>query len=120
MYLLMKIKTNRRFVKMKNFTLFLAILFLFSNLTFAERQTNSVEHYKSGSYKVTTGNRSITYDKYGKKKSSTEKDSAGNTTVTKYDKNGNKKSTTVKKTDGSSKTYDKNGKLIKKTEVTNY
>ena len=105
---------------MKNFTFLLAILFLFSNLSFAERQTNSVEHYKSGSYKVTTGNRSNTYDKYGKKKSSKVKDSSGNTTITKYDKKGNKKSTTIKKPNGSSKTYDKNGKLIKKIEVTNY
>ena len=106
---------------MNKIVLSLVILFLFSNLTFAKNnQTNSVEHYKSGSYKVTTGNRSNTYDKYGKKKSSTVKDSSGNTTITKYDKKGNKKSTTIKKTNGSSKTYDKNGKLIKKTEVTNY
>ena len=106
---------------MKKLILSLTILFLFSNLTFAKAsQTNSVEYYKSGSYKVTTGNRSNTYDKYGKKKSSKVKDYSGNTTTTKYDKKGNKKSTTIKKPNGSSKTYDKNGKLIKKTEVANY
>lgn len=105
---------------MKKLTLLLTLLFLFSSLTFAKSQTNSVEHYKSGSYKVTTGNRSNTYDKYGKKKSSKVKDSSGNTTITKYDKKGNKIKTTVKKPNGSSKTYDKTGKLIKKTEVTNY
>ena len=94
---------------------------MFSNLTFAKtNQNNSVTHYKTGSYKVTAGNRSNTYDKYGKKKSSKVKDSSGNTTIKKYDKNGNVKSTKVTKPNGSSKTYDKNGKLIKKTEVTNY
>lgn len=105
---------------MKKLTLLLTLLFLFGNLSFAERQTNSVKHYKSGSYTVTTGNRSNTYDKYGKKKSSTVKDSSGNTTITKYDKKGNKTKTTVRMPNGSSKTYDKNGRLIKKTEVTNY
>ncbi|MCR4663043.1 MAG: hypothetical protein K5622_04050 [Endomicrobiaceae bacterium] len=106
---------------MKKITLLLTILFLFSNLSFAKtKQTNSVKHYKSGSYTVTTGNRSNTYDKYGKKKSSKIKDSSGNTTITKYDKKGNKTKTTVRKPNGSSKTYDKNGRLIKKTEVTNY
>ena len=106
---------------MKKITLLLAILFLFSNFAFAKTNSNnSVKHYKSGSYKVTTGNRSNTYDKYGKKKSSKVKDSSGNTTITKYDKKGNKTKTTVKKPNGSSKTYDKNGKLIRKTEVTDY
>jgi len=106
---------------MKKLISLITILFLFSNLSFAKsNQTISVEHYKSGSYKVTTGNRSNTYDKYGKKKSSKVKDSSGNTTITKYDKKGNKIKTTVKKPNGSSKTYDKTGKLIKKTEVTNY
>ena len=106
---------------MKKFTLLLTILFLFNNFTFAKgKQTNSVKHHKSGSYTVTTGNRSNTYDKYGKKKSSKVKDSSGNTTTKKYDKNGNVKSTKVTKPNGSSKTYNKNGKLIKKTEVTNY
>ena len=106
---------------MKKFILLITILFLFTNLTFAKtKQTNSVKHYKSGSYKVTTGNRSNTYDKYGKKKSSTVKDSSGDTTITKYDKNGNKTKTTVKKPNGSSKTYDRNGKLTKKKEVTEY
>lgn len=105
---------------MKKIILSLLVLFLFSSLSFAGKQTNSVEHYKSGSYKVTTGNRSNTYDKYGKKKSSKVKDSSGNTTTKKYDKNGNVKSTKVTKPNGSSKTYDKNGKLIKKTEVTDY
>ncbi len=106
---------------MKKFILLLVSIFLFSNFAFAKTNSNnSVTRYKSGSYKVTTGNRSNTYDKYGKKKSSTVKDSSGNTTITKYDKKGNKKSTTIKKPNGSSKTYNKNGKLIKKTEVTNY
>lgn len=105
---------------MKKIILSLVVLFLFSSLSFAGKQTNSVKHYKSGSYTVTTGNRSNTYDKYGKKKSSIVKDSSGNTTITKYDKKGNKTKTTIKKPNGSSKTYDKNGKLIKKTEVTNY
>ena len=40
--------------------------------------------------------------------------------IKKYDKNGNVKSTKVTKPNGSSKTYDKGGKLIKKTEITNY
>lgn len=106
---------------MKKLTLLLTILFLFSNFSFAgTNSNNSVKHYKSGSYKVTTGNRSNTYDKYGKKKSSKVKDSSGNTTIIKYDKKGNKIKTTVKKPNGSNKTYDKNGKLIKKTEVTDY
>ncbi len=106
---------------MKKITLLLTILFLFSNFSFAKTNSdNSVTRYKSGSYKVTTGNRSNTYDKYGKKKSSKVKDSSGNTTITKYDKKGNKTKTTIKKPNGSSKTYDKNGKLIRKTEVTNY
>lgn len=106
---------------MKKVLVMLTILFLFSNLSFAKtKSNNSVKHYKSGSYKVTTGNRSNTYDKYGKKKSSKVKDSSGNTTTKKYDKNGNVKSTKVTKPNGSSKTYDKNGKLIKKTEVTDY
>ena len=106
---------------MKKFTFLLTILFLFSSLGFARTNSNnSVKHYKSGSYEVTTGNRSNTYDKYGKKKSSKVKDSSGNTTITKYDKKGNKTKTTIKKPNGSSKTYDKNGKLIRKTEVTNY
>ena len=105
---------------MKKLILSLTVIFLFSNLSFAERQKNSVERYKSGSYKVTTGNRSDTYDKYGKKKSSKVKDSSGNTTITKYDKKGNKTKTTIKKPNGSSKTYDESGKLIKKTDVTNY
>jgi hypothetical protein len=106
---------------MKKFILLLTILFLFSGLSFAKTNShNSVTRYKSGNYKVTTGNRSNTYDKYGKKKSSKVKDSSGNTTITKYDKKGNKMKTTIKKPNGSSKTYGKNGKLIKKTEVTNY
>ena len=106
---------------MKNFTLLLTILFLFSGLCFAKTNSNnSVTRYKSGSYKVTTGNRTDTYDKNGKKKSSTVKDSSGNITTTIYDKNGNKIKTTVKQPNGSSKTYDKNGKLIKKKQVTNY
>ena len=106
---------------MKKFTILLIILFLFSNLSFAKTNSNnSVKHYKSGSYKVTTGNRSNTYDKTGKKKSSKVKDSSGNTTTKKYDKKGNLKSTKITKPNGSSKTYDENGKLIKKTEVTNY
>ena len=106
---------------MKKLILLFSLFLLFGNLSFAKtKQTNSIKHYKSGSYEVTTGNRSNTYDKYGKKKSSKVKDSSGNTTITKYDKKGNKIKTTVKKPNGSSKTYDKNGKLIKKSEVTNY
>ena len=106
---------------MKKLILLLTILFLFTSLTFAKTNSNnSVTRYKSGSYKVTVGNRTDTYNKYGKKKSSKVKDSSGNTTITKYDKKGNKTKTTVKKSKGSSKTYDKNGKLIKKIEVTNY
>ncbi len=105
---------------MKKLILSLVVIFLFSNLSFAERQPNSVERYKSGSYKVTTGNRSVTYDKYGKKKSSTVEDSSGNITTTTYDKNGNQIKTTIKSPDGSSKTYDKNGKLIKSKKVTDY
>ena len=105
---------------MKKISLMLVVLFLFNGLSLAGSQTNSVKHYKSGSYKVTTGNRSDTYDKYGKKKSSKTTDSSGNTTTIKYDKNSNKIQTTVRKPNGSSKTYDKTGKLIKKKEVTNY
>lgn len=106
---------------MKNFTLLLTILFLFSGLCFAKTNSNnSVTRYKSGSYKVTTGNRSDTYDKYGKKKSSTVTDSLGNTTTITYDKNGNKTKTTVKEANGTIKIYDKNGKLTKKKQVTNY
>ncbi len=107
--------------KIRKLYVIIVALFFFSNLTFAKtNQNNSVTHYKTGSYKVTAGNRSNTYDKYGKKKSSKVKDSSGNTTIKKYDKNGNVKSTKVTKPNGSSKAYDKNGKLIKKTEVTNY
>lgn len=106
---------------MKNFILLLTISFLFSGLTFVKAgQATSVTHYKSGSYKVTTGNRSDTYDKYGKKKSSTVTDSLGNTTTITYDKNGNKTKTTVKEANGTIKIYDKNGKLTKKKQVTNY
>lgn len=106
---------------MKKLILLFSLFLLFGNLSFAKtKSNNSVKHYKSGSYEVTTGNRSNTYDKYGKKKSSKVKDSSGNTIITKYDKKGNKTKTTIKKANGSSKTYDKNGKLIKKSEVTNY
>ncbi|WP_372518920.1 hypothetical protein [Candidatus Ruminimicrobiellum ovillum] len=106
---------------MKKLILSLTVIFLFSGLSFAKTNSNnSVARYKSGSYKVTTGNRSNTYDKYGKKKSSKVKDSSGNTTITKYDKKDNKTKTTIKKPNGSSKTYDESGKLIKKTDVTNY
>lgn len=105
---------------MKKLSLILTILFLFSSLSFAGSQANSVKHHKSGGYTVNTGNRSDIYDKNNKKKSSKVTDSLGNTTTTKYDKKGNKTKTTVKKSNGSSKTYDKNGKLIKKKEVANY
>lgn len=93
----------------------------FVSFSFAKANSNnSVARYKSGSYKVTAGNRTDTYDKYGKKKSSTIEDSSGNKTTITYDKNGNKIKTTIKSSDGSSKTYDKNGKLIKSKKVTNY
>jgi len=106
---------------MKQLILLFISLLLFSNLSFAKTNSNnSVKHHKSGSYTVTTGNISNTYDKKGHKKSSKVKDSSGNTTTKKYDKNGNVKSTKVTKPNGSSKTYDKGGKLIKKTEVTDY
>lgn len=106
---------------MKKLILLFSLFLLFGNLSFAKMNSNnSVTRYKSGSYKVTTGNRTDTYDKYGKKKSTFIEDSLGNKTTITYDKNGNKIKTTIKSSDGSSKTYDKNGKLIKSKKVTDY
>lgn len=106
---------------MKKFILLLVSIFLFNNFAFAKTNSNnSITRYKSGSYKITTGNKSNIYNKYGKKKSSKVKDSSGTTTIKKYDKKGNIKSIKITKPNGSSKTYNKSGKLIKKTEVTNY
>ena len=102
---------------MKKFILLSVVTFLFCNLSFAD---SKVIHYKSGSYKVTTGNRSNTYDKYGKKKTSTVKDFSGKTVTKKYDKKGTTSKTTVKEPNGTTKVYDKNGKLIKKKQVINY
>ena len=99
---------------MKNLTLLLALIFLFGGLSYAgTHQTNSIKRHKSGSYTIIGENRSNTYDKYGKKKSSTVQDSFGNKTITKYDKK-------IRKPNGSSRTYDQKGKLIKRTDVTNY
>ena len=67
---------------MKKLAILFITLFLFNNFAFAKsKQTNSVKHHKSGSYTVTTGNISNTYDKKGHKKSSKVKDSSGNTTT---------------------------------------
>ncbi len=63
---------------MKNLTLLLALIFLFGGLSYAgTHQTNSIKRHKSGSYTIIGENRSNTYDKYGKKKSSTVQDSFG-------------------------------------------
>ena len=106
---------------MKKFVVLFIALLLFSNFVFAKTdKTSSVTHYKSGSYKITAGNRTDTYDKYGKKKSSSIKDSSGKITTAVYDKNGNKTKTTVKSPNGTTKIYDKTGKLIKTKQVTNY
>ena len=54
-------------IYMRKIVILLFVLFLFSNLSFAKTNSNnSVKHYKSGSYEVTTGNRTDTYDKDGK------------------------------------------------------
>jgi len=106
---------------MKKFVVLFVSLLLFSNFVFAKtNKTGFVTHYKSGSYKVTAGNRTDTYDKNGKKKSSTVKDSSGRTTTVVYDKKGNKTKTTVKSPNGTTKVYDKTGKLIKTKQVTSY
>jgi hypothetical protein len=106
---------------MKKLTLLLALIFLFGGLSYAgTHQTSSIKRHKSGSYTIIGENRSNTYDKYGKKKSSRVKDFSGNTTITKYDNRGNKTKTTIRKPNGSSRTYDQKGKLIKRTDVTNY
>ena len=107
---------------MKNFILSFFIICLFSGLCVAKDATQSrlTKNPKSGSYKITTQSSSILYGKDGHKKSATRKTSAGDTITTKYDKTGKTTKTVMKNSAGTTKVYNKNGKLTEKKQVTIY
>lgn len=117
-----KNEENIRGRKMKKFVLSFLILWLFAGLCIAKdsTQNNLTKYPKSGSYKIKTRSNTILYGKDGHKKSSTLNTASGNTVTTKYDKTGKKTKTVIKNPNGTTKVYNKNGKLTKKKQTTTY
>lgn len=107
---------------MKNLFLSLFMVYLLSGWCVAKDspQSKLTKYPQSGSYKIKTESNTILYGKDGHKKSSTHKSPSGNIVTTKYDKKGQKTKTVIKNPNGTTKVYNKQGKLTEKKQVTTY